>query len=82
MNKIFEIMKKENSFRYRFFNVLLLISAVMIFAAVYCLSIYCQNRSYELLLSAKELILGSFGVFVIDCAGFYILRDINNKFSD
>lgn len=82
MNELFKMIKTKKRFRYSFFKVFLLISAVMIFAAVVCLGIYSQNYSYHMLLSAKELLLGSFGVFVIDCSVFYILREINIKFSE
>ncbi len=82
MNKFFEMIKTKNCFRYGFFTVLLAVSAVMIIFALFCLNVYSMNYSYSILLSAKELILGSFGVFVINCVSFYILKEINNKFNE
>ncbi len=80
MNKIFEMIKKTDKFKYVFFNVLQIISILMILSALLCMFIYCLNYNYELLLSAKELLLGSLGVFSINCSTFYILCEINDIF--
>ncbi len=82
MEKLFEAIKTDKNLKYRFFYFCIAISFVMIVLSCVFLVTYENSGDYVFLLNARDLILGSFGVFVIGLSAFYVLGDIFKNFKN
>ena len=76
MEKIIELIKYDNGFRFNFIYSLYVLSFIMILSSAVCLEVYTVNYDYDYLLASKELLTGAFGVTVIALSAFYVLDRI------
>ena len=76
MEKIMELMKNSNSFRYWCTYSFFAIALIMTVASAFCLRMYSVTSEYDYLFASKELLASAFGVVVIALANFHVLDRI------